>query len=254
VRTAALIGSIATVLVVAGAIVVPRVGHAAQPLSLAQAASRTLAVETQRFATDVEVARSNQRLTLHIRGATAPGRTSVHVLLEAREVGTAAVPLESGAALLDGPFLYVHAPSGIVVNGSIRWLRTRIASLPVASRAIRKVHDMTSEPLLNLLTVTHTTALAVASGVYRGTVPYDDPVVAAALDQLTNRTQFRDLQVTAVVGADGLVHRLRLTGRTADGRARLRVDARLYSFGRAVHLALPQQRAFLDQQEPRLAT
>jgi hypothetical protein len=254
VRKAALIGSIAIALVAVAATVVPRVGHAAQPLSLAAAANRTLAVQTQRFATDVEVARSNQRLTLHVRGVTAPGTTAVHVLLEARDVGTASVPLASGAALLDGPFFYVHAPSGVVVNGTVRWLRTRIAALPPAAPAIRTLHAMTSEPLLNLLTVTHTTALAVASGVYRGTVQYDDPVVVAALDQLTNRTQFRDLQVTAVVGADGLVHRLRLTGRTADGRAKLRLDARLYSFGRPVQVAQPPQRAFLDQQEPRLAT
>jgi hypothetical protein len=254
VRKAALIGSIATVLVAVAATVVPRVGHAAQPLSLAGAANRTLAVQTQRFATDVEVARSNQRLTLHVRGVTAPGATAVHVLVEAREVGNRAVPLASGAAMLDGPFLYVHAPSGIVVNGSVRWLRTRIAALPTGAPAIRTLHAMTSEPLLDVLTVTHTTALAVASGVYRGTVQYDDPVVVAALQKLTNGTQFRDLRVTAVVGADGLVHRLRLTGRTADGRARLRVDARLYSFGRPVQLAQPPQPAFLDQQESRLAT
>jgi hypothetical protein len=254
VRKVALIGSIAIALVAVLATLVPRVGHAAQPLSLARAANRTLAVQTQRFATDVEVARSRQRVVLHVRGATAPGATGLHVTVEARRRGGAAVPLMSGAALLDGPFLYVHAPSGLVVNGTARWLRTRVAALPPTSPELRMLHAMSSEPLLRLLAVTHTTALAVASGVYRGTVQYDDPVVVAALDALTNRTQFRDLQVTAVVGADGLVHRLRLTGRTADGHAKLRVDARLYSFGRPVHLAQPRQQAFLDQQEPRLAT
>jgi hypothetical protein len=253
VRKLVLIGSIAIVVVATVATVVPRVGHAAEPLSLERAASRTLAVRTQRFATDVEVVRTGQSVTLHVRGATAPGEAAVRVLVEARQ-GGAVVPLMSGAALLDGPFLYVHAPSGIAVNGTARWLRTRVAGLAPTAPVLRALHGMTSEPLLRLLTVTHTTALAVASGVYRGTVAYDDPVVVAALDQLTNRTQFRNLRVTAVVGADGLVHRLRLTGRTADGRSKLRVDARLYSFGRAVRLPLPQQQAFLDQQEPRLAT
>jgi hypothetical protein len=253
VRKLALIGAIAIVLVATGATVVPRVGHAAQSLSLEHAANRTLAVQAQRFATDVEVVRTRQRMILHVRGATAPGEAAVHVLVEARQGGGTAVPLTSGAALLDGPFLYVHAPSGITV-GTARWLRTRVADLPPTAPELRALHAMTSEPLLRLLTATHTTALAAASGVYRGTVAYDDPVVVAALDELTNRTQFRNLQVTAVVGADGLVHRLRLTGRTADGRSKLRVDTRLYSFGRPVRLPLPQQRAFLDQQEPRLAT
>jgi hypothetical protein len=156
--------------------------------------------------------------------------------------------------MIDGPFLYVHAPSGIAVSGTARWLRTRVAAAGPKSPEIRALEAMTSEPLLRMLTVAHTTALAVASGVYRGTLQYDDPVVVAALDALTNRTQFRDLQVTAVVGADHLVHRLRLTGHTADGRSKLRIDARLYSFGRPVHLTQPQQQAFLDQQEPRLAT
>ena len=253
-RKAALIVSIAAVLVAAGATVVPRVGHAVQPPSLAHAADRTLAVQTQRFATDVEVSSAEQRLTLHVRGAIAPGTAALHVLVEAQKPGTAVMPVASGAALVDGPFLYVHAPSGIVVNGTVRWLRTRIAALSPASPELHALHAMTSEPLLRVVAVTHTTALAVASGVYRGTVQYDDPVVVAALQDLTNRRQFRDLRVTAVVGADGLVHRLRLTGLTADGRSKLRVDTRLYSLGRPVHFAQPRQQSFLDQREPLLAT
>jgi hypothetical protein len=253
VRKAAPIAAIVIVLVAAGAIVAPHVGRAGQSPSLARAANRTLAVQTQRFATDVEIARNEQRTTMHVRGATAPGEASVHVLVEAKRAGGAAVPVAGGAALLDGPFIYVQAPSGIAVNGA-RWLRTRVAALRPTSPAISTLHAMTSEPLLQLLTITHTTALAVASGIYRGTIPYDDPVAVSALQGLTDRMQFRDLRVTAVVGADGLVHRLRLTGRTADGRSKLRVDARLYSFGRPIHLAPLRQQAFLDQQELRLAT
>jgi hypothetical protein len=253
VRKAALIAATATALVASAATVVPRVGRAGEPPSLARAANRTLAVQEQRFATDVEIARTGRRTTMHVRGAAAPGTAAIRVLVDAQQGEGAAVPVASAAALLDGPFIYVQAPSGIAVNGA-RWLRTRVADLRPTSPAMRTLDALTSAPLLHLLTATHTTALAAAAGIYRGSIPYDDPVVVTALQGLTDRMQFRNLQVTAVVGADGLVHRLRLTGRTPDGRSRLRVDMRLYAFGRPVHVGEPRPRAFLDEQELRLAT
>jgi len=109
-------------------------------------------------------------------------------------------------------------------------------------------------PLLRILEVAKPTAVAEPSGAVHGTVAYDDPVVIQSLQQLTDRMQFRHLQLTAVIGADGLVHRVRLTGSTADGSARLRIDSRLSGFGRPMHVPHPRQGSFLDQQELRLAT
>jgi hypothetical protein len=252
-RTAALISALVAALVAAGATLVPRVGDAARTLTVARAAKGTLGVSRQRFATDVQIVKNAQRYVLHVRGAAAPGTLAVRVRVEAERIDGTLAPIASGAEMLDGPFLYQQAPNGMVVNGTVRWLRLRVASLPPASPMLAGLHDMSAEPLLRVLEVAQMPAHGSAAGVFRGTVPYDDPVVVASLSQLTNKTQFRHLRLTAVVGHDGLVHRLRLTGRTADGSATLRIDSRLYAFGRPVHVAQPQQRSFLDQQDGRLA-
>jgi hypothetical protein len=92
----------------------------------------------------------------------------------------------------------------------------------------------------------------VADGVFRGTVAYDDRVVRRGLSSLTSDIEFRDLRITAWVGRDGLLHRIRLTGRTADRSTALHLDARLYAFGSRVRVQPPAADAFLDPKREQL--
>jgi hypothetical protein len=189
---------------------------------------------------------------MRIAGGVSPSVVSLRARVTGGAVRGRLTPIVSGAEAADGPFLYVHSPGGLSVNG-MAWLRVPVDAVSATSPAMRSLHGLTPAPLLRLLGAAETTALAVPSGVIRGTVPYDDPVVVDALQALTDRVQFRHLEVTAVVGEDGLVHRLRLTGVTADGSSRLRIDSRLSAFGKAVRAPSPSQGSFFDQQESRLA-
>ena len=47
---------------------------------------------------------------------------------------------------------------------------------------------------------------------------------------------------------DGLIHGIRVTGITADGTTTLDIQARLFAFGRPVHLTPPAEGTFMDQQ------
>jgi hypothetical protein len=60
------------------------------------------------------------------------------------------------------------------------------------------------------------------------------------------------LRITTWVGRDRLLHRLRITGRTADRSSTLRLEARLYAFGRRVHVQPPAPGSFLDAKREQL--
>ncbi len=83
---------------------------------------------------------------------------------------------------------------------------------------------------------------------------YDDPVVVAALQGLMGGIQFRDLRVTAWVGRDGLLHGIRIAGRTADRKTTFELKATLFAFGRAVHLTPPAEGTFVDRQLQQLSS
>jgi len=155
------------------------------------------------------------------------------------------VPGPSGAALLDGPFLYERAPDNIVVQGTLRWLRLSTARLSKASDDLQAVRAMTPSPLLRVLGEAH--MWQAGTRLYRGTVAYDDPIVRTALARLTGGIEFRHLRLSAFVGRDGLLHRLLLTGRTADRKTTLQLSARFYSFGRPVHVSPPAPGTFMDE-------
>jgi hypothetical protein len=211
-------------------------GTAAAPRpTLADALSRTAHVASLHYAFRVGIHRYGIPLALHIRGQSDGHTISVRL-------STGGL---SAQELLDGPFLYEQAPNGMVVNGKWRWLRMSVASLGPSSKALDVVHALTPEPLLRLI------ARGRLSGngrVYRGGVAYDDPIVRAALARLNGGLEFRQLRLTVDVGRDGLVHRVRLTGRTADGSSTFLLVARLFSFNRPVHVSPPKPGTFIDRE------
>jgi hypothetical protein len=211
-------------------------GTAAAPQpTLADALVRTAHVASLRYAFHVGIERGGLPLALHVRGQSDARTISVHL-------ATAGL---SASELLDGPFLYEQAPDGMVVGGHLRWLRIDLAALRPGSSATAVVHALTPTPLLRVI---GEGKLVGTRGVYRGGVAYDDPVVRASLARLTGGLEFRQLRLTVWVGRDGLVHRLRLTGRTADRSSSLLLTAHLFAFNRPVHVSPPKPGTFMDKQ------
>jgi hypothetical protein len=223
-------------------------GTAGRPASLSEAAKRTAHVSLHRFAVDVRITRDGQPLTLHVRGASAPGVLSVTMKTDDVTLpdGTRSQGID-GAVLIDGPFLYERAPDNMAI-GKLHWLRLRLADLGPSSPELRNIRNLTPPSLLQVLGEAR--MHRIAPNVFSGTLAYDDPVVLRGLGSLTGNVEFRGLRITAWVGKDGLLHRLRLTGHTANGSSKLLLQARLYAFGSPVHVHVPVPGAFLD---PKLA-
>ena len=236
-RLCALIGAVAALGLI------PAAGAAATP-SLADAAAHTERVASARYAIDVRLVRADGPVSLHIQGRTGPHTISVALRQGPMKLpdGTP-LPGPRGAALIDGPFLYERAPSGIALYGRIRWLRLRLSDLSPASEELRAVHAMTPLPLLELLKAART-----RPGELHGTIAYDDPSVRGIAGLMAG-LEFRNLRISAGVGGDGLVHRLVLTGRTADRATTLSLRARFFAFGRPVHVTPPAGGTFLDEHD-----
>ncbi len=229
-------------------------GTAARPAttSYADAAQRTLRAASQRFAVDVRITKDTRPVTLHVRGASAPGALKIRLKMDdATQADGTVVPGMNGAILIDGPFLYERAPSGMIL-GKVRWLRLHIADLSPSSENLRNIHDLTPYALLRVLGEARMRPTG-DPGVYSGRLAYDDPIVRNRLGALTGDIEFRNLRATVLVGTDGRVHRVRITGRTADGSAMLRLQAYLYAFGLPVKVKPPAQGAFLDPKREQLA-
>ena len=241
--------SVALALVVLGTSVAlaASTSDAARPASLQQALRHTVAVTTRRYTMRVTIARAKGPTTLDVRGRSAPGLLSVHVgMSEVTLADGTKVPGPDGAALLDGPFLYLRAPSAISVYGGVRWLRERVATLSPASPALNMLRDMSPAPVLRVVGESRAAARG-SRRVYRGTVAYDDPVVRGALRHLTGGLEFRALRLTAWIGRDGLCHRILLRGRTVDRSAWLALSVRLFAFGRSVTVTPPKPGTFMDR-------
>lgn len=228
-------------------------GTAARPAtSYADAAKRTLRAPTHRFAVDVKVMKDAQPLAMHVRGASAPGALKLRVKMDdAKRSDGSVVPGMNGAILVDGPFLYERAPAGMVV-GRVRWLRLHLADLSPSDPNLRNINDLTPRSLLQVLDQARMRPTG-DPGVFTGRLPYDNAVVRNQLGPLTGDIEFRRLRATVLVGTDGRVHRVRITGRTADGSTSLRLMAYLYAFGQPVTVKPPAQGAFLDPKREQLA-
>jgi hypothetical protein len=223
-------------------------GSAAPQPGLAPAVKRTLQAPSARYAIHVAITRGSVPVALHIRGQESASTISVAMRLGGlRLADGTTVPGPKGAALIDGPFLYERAPSSVVIDGRVRWLRLRLATLPPHSADVAAVHAMTPSSLLHMLEHARMAKPSADRRSFHGTIAYNDAAMRH-LSKLTGGIEFRGLRVWAMVGADGLVHRITLTGHTADGKALLSLRARLFGFGRPVHVTPPAPGTFMDRQ------
>jgi hypothetical protein len=224
-------------------------GHAAREPGVQAAAARTATAASERWVIHVRMTHAGEPLSLHIRGQADPHTVSVKMRLgDAVLSDGTKLPGMNGAALLDGPYLYERAPGSVALYGKIRWLRLRVGSLPAAGDDLSAVQSMSPAPLLRVLERARIATGPAGSRTFHGTVAYDDPAVRAGLAKLTGGLEFRSLRVSGMVGRDLLVHRVVLTGRTADGKTSLSLRAHLFAFGARVHVSPPAPGTFLDDQ------
>lgn len=204
---------------------------------LAHAIRATEGTSSVRYSIVISVVRPSLPAQLTLRGVSGRGK----LFVSARQASGS-----EAAAMIDGPFFYERAPNGVAVDGTIRWLRVPIDAIGRASAALNAVRTMTPAPLLRVLGESHATPTRESS--FAGKVSYDDPIVRSAITRLSGGIEFHDLRVTAKLGADGLIHNIRVTGITADGMTTLDIHARLFAFGRPVQLTPPAEGTFIDQQ------
>lgn len=211
----------------------------AQDVQTANARTAKAASVHYHFA--ITLKKSHTPMTLHIRGASSPGR-----LLAKLALGS-----QKGTIMLDSNFLYESAPSGIVVLGNFSWLRMDVGRLKPHSQVMSTLNSLTPSPLLRIVAESKLRPLP-RSAVFVGTVAYDDPVVRTALRDLANGYEFRQLRLRVVVGRDGRIHRLLLEGRSADHKTTFVLRARLFGFGTPVKMTLPKPGTFMDPALERL--
>lgn len=240
-RRAFLLALVATFAV--ASVALASTGGKAPTATLVQAVGNTNRAPTMRYALQITLGHTNlPATTLRVRGMRGRGSLFIHVRAIANRT-----PGPQQSALLDGPFLYEGSPNGVAITGRIRWLRLPVARIGAEGRPIQNMRDLSPAPLLRVLDEwTHAKSQS-PTGVFHGTVAYDDSIVQTALTGMAGGIQFRDVWFSARIGSDGYVHVIRLTGRTADGRRTLLVVAHLYAFGRPVSPSIPGEGTFVDQ-------
>lgn len=241
------IGSVAVLFAALSVTLAASGGGETRDAAFDDALAHTAHQTSQRYKITVRMTHGDTPLSLHIRGQANRHTVSVKMRMGAVKLpdGTK-VPGPNGAALLNGPFLYERAPSTIAVYGSVNWLRLRVHALAPSSDDVKAVRSMTPAPILDVLDAAAIAPAEPGARVFHGTIAYDDPSVRAGLARLTGGIEFRGLRVSAMVGRDGLVHRVVLTGRTPDGKTMLSLRAHLYAFGTAVHVTPPAPGTFMD--------
>jgi hypothetical protein len=222
-------------------------GHTASAPTLEQAIENTWTSKSERYAFHVRMIRDATPISLHVRGQTGAGTISVSLRLSDMKLADGTqVPGPKTAALIDGPFLYERVPSTIALDGKVHWLRLRISDLPTSSKDVESVHALTPKPLLRVLGAAQIASSERGARGFHGTIAYDDPSVRRGLAQLMGGLEFRGLRISAVVGRDGLVHRIVMTGHTADGKTTFSLRAHLFGFGKPVHVTPPAPGTFID--------
>jgi hypothetical protein len=243
-----ILSSLAAVLVGAGAAAVAASGgDHARGTGLAAVNSKTARAVSVHYTVSVTMTKKRQPLTLHIAGGASRDSVAVHVRLGDLTLNDGTkLPGTTGALLMSKPFLYERAPGGVAVFGNIRWLRLRVGALSPRSEVLSTMRALTPTPLLRLVAQSHLRPTSVRGG-FSGAVAYDDPVVRMSLHALAGGIEFRGLRVFVHVARDGRIHTVRLTGRTADGKTRLSLVARLFGFGTPVKVVPPKPGTFMDQ-------
>lgn len=197
---------------------------------------RTSHVSSVHYSVAVTLTQHRQPTTLHIDGGSSRDRLVAHL----------AIGAVTGSVLMSKPFLYEQAPSGMAALDGINWLRMRVSQLSPRSGTMSTLRSLTPAPLLHVIGEAKLRPVG-ATGVFVGPVAYDDPVVRTSLRLLAAGIEFRGLQMRVVVGRDGLVHRVQITGRTADGGTRMMLRARLFGFDAPVRVTPPGPGTFIDQ-------
>lgn len=207
--------------------------------TLVQAVNRTDRLASFKYAMDIAVKRRGLPAAhMRVHGIHSRGELFVHLQ---QVIANVKGPRQS--ALLDGAFLYEGSPNGVAIAGRIHWLR-----VPSSTHGpVDAMHTFSPSPLLRVLDEYSHARMRAPRGVYRGVVAYDDPIVRTALSSLADGIEFRDVRFTSMIGNDGYVHTIRVTGRTADGSRTLDVSAHLYAFGHPFTLRPPGEGTFLDK-------
>ena len=239
---AALVGSGAFALAASG-------GQRSGPprVDIRAATARTAAAPSVHYAFTVRLDKARQPRVLHVAGASSRAVVSVRLRLDDLKLPDGeSLPGTTGAIMLSRPFLYEEAPGGVAGFGIVRWLRLHLAGLSPRSQTLSSVRSLTPSPLLRILSEA-TLRPSPVPGTFAGTASYDDPVVRTALHALGGGLEFRNLQLSVAVGRDGLIHSVRITGRTADGSTGFSLHARLYAYGAPVNVVPPKPGTFVDQ-------
>jgi hypothetical protein len=223
-------------------------GNGPHAADAASANARTARAESVHYNVAVTLTMKKQPMTLHIVGGASRQGLAVLLRLDDLQLSDgSSLPGATAAVRMSRPFVYERAPAVAGILGKVRWLRLSTLGLSPRSSVMSHIHALTPAPLLRVVAEAKLRPTGT-TGSFAGPVAYDDPIVSTALASLNGGLEFRNLRVHVVVGRDGLVHRVRIDGRTADGTSTLRVRARLYGFDRPVKIVLPKPGTFLDHQ------
>jgi hypothetical protein len=244
---AALVGAGCFALVASGS-------NRSHAVDVRSATAQTARASSVHYSVSVRMVKQAQPLVLHIAGGASHDTVSVRLRLDDLTLSNGStMPGTSGAIIFSKPFLYEKAPGAVTMVGNVSWLRLDLGSASQQSHTLSTVRSLTPSPLLRVLDEAKLRP-AATPGVFAGPVAYDDPVVRTALRSLGGGLEFRNLRVSVSVARDGLVHRIRLTGRTPDGKTKLSLSARLYGFGSPVKIVPPKPGTFIDQGLEQLAS
>ena len=247
-RKRVLLGSVVLSLIGAGAFALAALASGTSSGSdVLKANARTARASSVHYRFTVRLEKHGQPFVLHVAGGSSRDRTAVHLrLADVTLADGTTLPGTTGAMLLSKPFLYERAPGGMSLGGA-SWLRLQVLNTSPHSQVLSSVRSLTPAPLLRVVSESRLHPVST-SGAFAGTVDYADPVVQTALHALGDGIQFRNLHVYVVVDKhDGLIHRLQITGRTADTHTRFSLRARLYGFGAPVKIVPPKPGTFVDQ-------
>ena len=186
------------------------------------------------YTVSVTLTKTHEPMTLRIAGAASRDRLVAHIRLGE----------QTAAVMRDGSFLYEGSPNGVVEFGNVSWLRLHLDRTSPRAHVFTALRSLTPLPLLHV--VAEAKLRSVGGRVFAGPVAYDDPIVRTALHQLSDGYEFRGLRLRIVVGRDGRIHKLLLTGRTPDGATALALRAHLFDFGEPVRLSPPKPDTFVD--------
>lgn len=196
--------------------------------------ARTAHAASMHYNVAITLTKTHEPVTLRIDGATGRGQLVAHIRLGE----------QSAAVMRDGAFLFEGSPNGVAEFGNVSWLRLPLDRMPPHAHVFSTLRSLTPLPLLHV--VAEARLRSVGARVFAGPVAYDDPVVRTALHQLSDGYEFRGLRLRILVGRDGLIRSLRLTGRTPDGATTLALQAHLYDFGKPVRVSPPKPGTFID--------